>query len=134
MAAFKKNVFIMLILLTIFSEIASASSTGALTIKTDGLSELQNQVAIIKISPKSMILYRGGCMQFVVSAFDSKGKRVPFAMHWEIKSDIPDFGILDKSDGDKVVFNAVNAGRGALVAVSGEIRAEIPVEIRKSGR
>lgn len=80
-----------------------------------------------------MIFYCGGSMQFIATAYDSKGKRVPFSFHWEVKSDISDFGSLDKCDGDKVIFNATNAGRGSIEAVSGSIRAVIPIEIRRPG-
>ena len=133
MAEFRKYIIAVLIIFSLNAGSLYASSAPPIVIKPEGCNQ-HNNIAMIRISPGSMILYRGGCMQFIVSAFDSKGRKVPFNMHWEVESEIPGFGSLDKSEGDRVIFNAENAGTGSLIAINGDIRAAIPVEIRKPGR
>ncbi len=136
MLEFKRVLFLTLIIclfINSYSHASSGASAGTLVIKTDAEENLQSGISTVRISPGGMIFYCGGSMQFVASAYDSNGKRISSSFHWVVKSDISDFGTLDKSDGDKVIFSATNAGKGTIEVVNGSIKAEIPIEIRKPG-
>jgi hypothetical protein len=91
-------------------------------------------VEIVKftISPASLNMFPGGSMQLVANAYDSNGNKINVTPEWKIKSDISSLGEFDKSEGQKVIFSALNSGTGIIIAVYNDLEAEVKIKVFQS--
>jgi hypothetical protein len=92
-----------------------------------------NEIIKLTINRSNLIMYPGGSFQLIASAMDNKGKKIAVTPSWKIKSEVPSFGEIDKTEGDRVIFNALTSGCGSLIAVYNNVEAEVHVEIFKPG-
>jgi len=86
------------------------------------------------IKPVTLRMYPGGSMQLIATAYDSKGRKIIVTPEWKIKSDISALGEFDKTEGEKVIFSALNSGSGSIIAVYNNLEAEVQVKIFKRGK
>lgn len=96
---------------------------------SDNVAAQVEGIVKFSITPVTLRMFPGGSMQLIATAYDSKGKKIIVTPTWIIKSDVSSFGEFDKSEGDKVVFSALNSGSGSIVAVYNNLEAEVKVEI-----
>lgn len=111
--------------LILFSEVyLSASDNNADTRK-------HSTADIVKftIKPANLNMYPGGSMQLIAVAYDGSGKKIIVTPEWIIKSDVSSLGEFDQVEGEKVIFNALNAGTGSIVAIFNNLEAEINVKV-----
>jgi len=128
-----KNLIIMFMGMTaIFSVILFSEVSGSASETSTAAEKLQSEdIVKFTIKPITLRMYPGGSMQLIATAYDSKGKKIIVTPEWKIKSDISALGEFDKSEGEKVIFSALNSGSGTIVAVFNDLEAEVRVEVYK---
>ncbi len=84
------------------------------------------QVARLSLAPPSARLVTGESLKLDAALFDSAGMAVPGApLRW--RSEIPE--IASVSDGG--VITAISAGRAVVTAISGDVSAEMEVQVER---
>jgi hypothetical protein len=109
----------------LFSEISGKANDNTSDNRKAGAAEIVK----FSIRPVTLRMFPGGSMQLVATAYDSRGEKITITPEWKLKSEISELGEFDKTEGDKVVFSALNSGSGSIVAVYNDLEAEVRVEI-----
>jgi hypothetical protein len=111
-----------------FSELYLTASGS----NTDTQKPAAGEIVKFTISPASLNMFPGGSMQLVATAYDSNGNKISITPEWKIKSDISSLGEFDKSEGQKVIFSALNSGTGIIIAVYNDLEAEVKIKVFQS--
>jgi hypothetical protein len=90
-----------------------------------------NDIVRFTIKPVTLRLFPGGSMQLIAVAYNSKGEKITVSPLWKIKSGVSSLGEFDRSEGERVIFSAINSGSGSIIAVYNDLEAEVHVEIYK---
>ena len=122
-------------LISIFSVILLSGVNGSASDNDSGSPKAAaSDIVKFTIKPVTLRMYPGGSMQLIATAYDSKGKKIIVTPEWKIKSDISALGEFDKTEGEKVIFSALNSGSGSIIAVYNNLEAEVQVKIFKRGK
>lgn len=129
---YKKFIILCALILTLSPSILSSKTKGSpADIKPDSREATVSEITRLSVRPATLRLYPGGSMQLVATAYDSSGNKIIVKPEWKIQSEIPMLGEFDKTEGQKVIFSALNSGSGSIIAVYNNIEAEIHVEVYK---
>jgi len=127
-----KILFRMIILVSLiyFSEFTAFTNETAATEQKPGTEDIVK----FTVTPVTLRLFPGGSMQLIATAYNSKGNKVPVSPLWTIKSDVPLLGEFNKKEGDRVIFSALNSGKGSIIVIYNDLETEVPVKIYKTKR
>ena len=122
--------------IVIFFSFICFSSQNAFTNDNTASQQGYGTEDIVKftVTPVTLRLFPGGSMQLIATAYNSKGEKVTVTPSWTLKSDIPLLGEFNKTEGERVIFNAINSGNGSIIVIYNDLEAEIQVKIYKSKR
>jgi len=132
---FRKIVITWVGIISIFSVILFSGVDGlASDNKSNTVKSTPADIVKISIKPAALRMFPGGSMQLIATAYDSNGKKIIISPEWIIKSDISSLGEFDKSEGQKVIFSALNSGSGLIIAVYNDIEVEVKVKVFSTKR